>query len=215
MDDTLYGVNNPSGKLPYTIAYDGDDYSAPPVTSVGNLTGQYAWNVYFEEGLDIDYHYFDTQNIDVRYEFGFGLSYSTFELSDISVEPVVADITSIPEDLPIAPGGNPALWETLYNVSAVVTNTGDVDGAQVAQLYVAYPDSAPEGTPVQQLRGFEKPYLSAGESQQVSFEVLRRDLSYWDVVSQEWLIPEGEFTFSVGFSSRDFRVDAAATVVNA
>ncbi|KAI7564614.1 putative beta-glucosidase [Hortaea werneckii] len=215
MIDTLYGQNNPSGKLPYTVAYDGDDYNAPPVTSVGNNTGQYAWQVYFEEGLEIDYRHFDAQNIDVRYEFGFGLSYSTFELSDLSIEPVQTDITSEAEDLPIVPGGNPALWETLYNVSATVTNTGDRDGAQVAQLYVAFPDSAPEGTPVQQLRGFEKPYLCAGESKQVYFEIMRRDLSYWDVVSQQWLIPEGEFKFNVGFSSRDFRLDGAATVVDA
>ncbi|KAI7662961.1 putative beta-glucosidase [Hortaea werneckii] len=215
MIDTLYGINNPSGKLPYTVAYDGDDYNAPPVTSVGNNTGQYAWQVYFEEGLEIDYRHFDAQNIDVRYEFGFGLSYSTFELSDLSIEPVQTDITSEAEDLPIVPGGNPALWETLYNVSATVTNTGDRDGAQVAQLYVAFPDSAPEGTPVQQLRGFEKPYLCAGESKQVYFEIMRRDLSYWDVVSQQWLIPEGEFKFNVGFSSRDFRLNGAATVVNA
>ncbi|GAB7363512.1 hypothetical protein MBLNU230_g3781t1 [Neophaeotheca triangularis] len=212
--DTLYGANNPSGKLPYSVAYEGDDYNAPPVTSV-NSTDQYAWQVYFEEGAMIDYRHFDAENIDVRYEFGFGLSYSTFELSDMSVEPVVAEIAAAAEALPVAPGGNPALWETLYNVTATVTNTGEHDGAQVAQLYVAFPASAPEGTPLQQLRGFEKPYLCVGESAQVSFELLRRDLSYWDVVSQSWLIPDGDFTFSVGFSSRDFRLDATAAVVNA
>jgi beta-glucosidase len=83
-----------------------------------------------------------------------------------------------------------------------VTNTGDVEGATVPQLYVTFPDSVP-GTPPKQLRGFDKVSLAPGKSRTVKFELMRRDLSYWDVVSQQWLIPEGEFVISVGFSSRD------------
>ncbi|KAF5011192.1 hypothetical protein FDECE_2678 [Fusarium decemcellulare] len=212
--DVLYGDVNPSGKLPYTIAFNGSDYNAPPTTAV-NTTGVDDWQSWFDEKLEIDYRYFDAHNISVRYEFGFGLSYSTFELSNIQAEPLDDAITSKPEAQPVAPGGNPALWEGVYNVSVALTNTGSVGGATVAQLYVTFPDSAPEGTPPKQLRGFEKVFLAAGQSQAVGFELMRRDLSYWDIVSQEWLIPEGEFVVSVGFSSRDLKEVTRITPVAA
>ena len=94
-----------------------------------------------------------------------------------------------------------------------MTNTGSVAGAEVPQLYVTLPDSTPAGTPPKQLRGFEKVYLEAGASQQVTFPLMRRDLSYWDIISQEWLIPAGEFGLSAGFSSRDLKIFAPLTVV--
>ncbi|QMW39247.1 beta-glucosidase G [Aspergillus flavus] len=212
--DILYGDVNPSGKLPYTIAKNGSDYNAPPTTAV-ETTGADDWQAWFDEKLEIDYRYFDAHNISVLYEFGFGLSYTTFSLSDIKTEPLAESISSVPEQLPIQPGGNPALWESVYNVSVTVTNTGDVKGATVPQLYVTFPDSTPAGTPPKQLRGFDKVSLAPGESQTVGFELMRRDLSYWDVVSQEWLIPEGEFTIRVGFSSRDLSQETKITPVTA
>ncbi|KAJ3542246.1 hypothetical protein NM208_g4201 [Fusarium decemcellulare] len=84
-----------------------------------------------------------------------------------------------------------------------------------AAFLASFPDSAPEGTPPKQLRGFEKVFLAAGQSQTVGFELMRRDLSYWDIVSQEWLIPEGEFVVSVGFSSRDLKEVTRITPVAA
>ncbi|KAJ4363052.1 hypothetical protein N0V83_010170 [Neocucurbitaria cava] len=210
--DVLYGDVNPSGHLPYTIALNGTDYNAPPTTAV-NTTGFDDWQSWFDEKLEIDYRYFDAYNISVRYEFGFGLSYTTFGISDLQSSPIESNVTSFPEELPIEPGGNPALWAPIYNVSVCVSNTGDVAGAAVPQLYVGLPSSAPAGTPIRQLRGFEKVYLEQGESQTVGFELMRRDLSYWDVVSQQWLIPEGEFTIWVGFSSRDLKVQDSFTVV--
>lgn len=210
--DVLYGDVNPSGHLPYTIALNGTDYNAPPTTAI-NTTGFDDWQSWFEEKLEIDYRYFDAHNISVRYEFGFGLSYTTFDISDLSASPLENNITSFPEDLPIQPGGNPALWEPLYNVSVSVSNSGPVAGAAVPQLYIGLPSSAPEGTPIRQLRGFEKVHLEQNETQTVGFELLRRDLSYWDVVSQQWVIPEGEFTFWVGLSSRDLKVQKKVAVV--
>jgi beta-glucosidase len=210
--DILYGDVNPSGHLPYTIAMKGTDYNAPPTTGV-NTTGYADWQSWFDEKLEIDYRHFDLRNISVRYPFGYGLSYTTFSISDISASPLEQSITSAPEDLPIQPGGNPALWASLYNVTVSVSNTGDVAGAAVPQLYVGLPSSAPAGTPIRQLRGFEKVYLEEGESQTVCFELMRRDLSYWDIVSQQWVIPEGEFTVWVGESSRDLKVMQSFTVV--
>lgn len=212
--DVLYGDVDPSGRLPYTIAYNGTDYNAPPTTAV-QTNGTYDWQSWFDEKLEIDYRYFDANDIDVRYEFGFGLSYATFSLGSIAAEALVDDITSAPESQPVEPGGNPALWESLYSVTVQVRNTGSVYGAAVPQLYVGFPDSAPSGTPPRQLRGFEKVWLKTGKSKKVEFELMRRDLSYWDVASQEWVIPSGEFTISVGFSSRDLTEVTKITVVEA
>ncbi|KAH7382479.1 glycoside hydrolase superfamily [Phaeosphaeria sp. MPI-PUGE-AT-0046c] len=211
--DILYGDVNPSGHLPYTIAMKGSDYNAPPTTAI-NTTGYDDWQSWFDEKLEIDYRYFDAHNMSVRYEFGFGLSYTTFNMSDLKLSALANNITAHPENLPIQPGGNPALWAPMYNATVSVSNTGDVAGAAVAQLYVGLPSSAPSGTPLRQLRGFDKVHLEKGQSQTVSFELMRRDLSYWDIISQQWVIPEGEFTFYVGFSSRDLVVQGKATVVS-
>ncbi len=211
--DILYGAVNPSAKLPYTIALENDDYNALPITAV-NSTDPYAWQAYFDEKLEIDYRYFDAQNLSVRYEFGFGLSYTNFSVSNLTItKSTISNITALPATQDILPGGNTALWETLYTVTAVLKNTGSVPGAQVPQLYVSLPSSAPAGTPPKQLRGFEKTYLESQQFVTVSFPLARRDLSYWDTVQQEWVIPTGEFGFSVGFSSRDIKLTGTATVV--
>ncbi|KAF2824218.1 hypothetical protein CC86DRAFT_52089 [Ophiobolus disseminans] len=212
LTDLLYGDVNPSGHLPYTIAMNGTDYNAPPTTAI-NTTGFDDWQSWFDEKLEIDYRYFDAKNISVRYEFGFGLSYTTFNMSNLRLSPHDSNIASEPEDLPIQPGGNPALWTHLYNATVSVTNSGPVAGAAVPQLYVGLPSSAPAGTPPRQLRGFEKVHLKPGETQTVNFELMRRDLSYWDIISQQWLIPEGAFTIYVGWSSRNLVVQQSVTVV--
>jgi beta-glucosidase len=211
--DILYGKVNPSGHLPYTIALNGSDYNAPPTTAIAT-NGTDDWQSWFDEKLEIDYRYFDARNMSVRYEFGYGLSYTTFNLSNLQSVPLLDAVTSAPEDRPIQPGGNPALWDYIYNVTISVTNTGGYDGAAVPQLYVSFPAStAPAGTPPKQLRGFEKVFLSRKQTQTVSFQLMRRDLSYWDIISQQWLIPEGEITLSVGWSSRDLQASTTVSPV--
>jgi beta-glucosidase len=114
--------------------------------------------------------------------------------------------TALPNpDLPIQPGGNPDLWTDLLVVETQVQNTGNVESSTVLQLYVSFPDTAPSGTPIRQLRGFEKVYITPGASADVRIVLRRRDLSYWDVTAQSWIIPQGNFAFSGGFSSRDLR----------
>ncbi|KAL4862485.1 hypothetical protein BDV12DRAFT_207188 [Aspergillus spectabilis] len=212
--DVLYGDVNPSGRLPYTIARNATDYNAPPTTEV-STNGTYDWQSWFDERLEIDYRYFDAHNIPVQYEFGFGLSYTTFNLSSVETTRLIDSIASVPEHRPIQPGGNPALWESLYTVSVNVTNSGNVEGATVPQLYVTFPtDTTPSGTPPRQLRGFDKVFLAPNETRNVEFELARRDLSYWDIVSQDWLIPEGEFVVRVGFSSRDLEEEVRITPVS-
>lgn len=212
--DVLYGAVNPSGRLPYTIARNGSDYNAPPTTGI-NTTGVEDWQSWFDERLHIDYRHFDANNMSVLYEFGYGLSYTSFELDGLTAKRLAeGSVTARAPEHPVQPGGNPALWENVYSFTTEVTNTGDVEGATVPQLYISLPDSAPEGTPVRQLRGFDKVTLAPGKKDKVTFELMRRDLSYWDVDSQQWVIPEGEFTASVGFSSRDLKHSTKFTVVS-
>jgi beta-glucosidase len=94
-------------------------------------------------------------------------------------------------------------------VTAKITNSGGVAGAEVPQLYIAYPSSAPT-TPPKQLRGFNKIKLEAGVSGTATFPLRRRDLSVWD--GGKWVVPSGEFTVSVGGSSRDIRLTGKITV---
>ncbi|KAI1442068.1 glycoside hydrolase family 3 protein [Annulohypoxylon stygium] len=188
--DILYGDANPSGKLPYTIAKSADDYG----TSVVN------GNDDFKEGLFIDYRRFDQEGIEPRYEFGYGISYTNFTYSDIFVD---GRPTSGPATGEIVPGGPADLWETVLTVTVTITNTGEVQGAEVAQLYVGFPESA--GSPPKQLRGFEKLALESGAKDNVAFELKRRDISIWDTAQQSWVVPAGTFNISVGSSSRDIR----------
>lgn len=194
--DVLYGLVNPSAKLPYTIALENDDYNGLPTTAV-NSTDPNAWQANFEEKLEIDYRYFDAQNMSVRFEFGFGLSYTTFSVSDLNIVKNGAP----KNDQTIIPGGKVALWEQLYTVTVNVTNTGGVLGAAIPQLYV----TKIPGAPPKQLRGFEKVELDAGGSAVVEFVLMKRDVSYWDVVTQDWVIGEGAGV-AVGFSSRDIKL---------
>jgi beta-glucosidase len=199
LTDVLFGDVNPSAKLPYTVALHDSDYNG----AVANVTaGDTNPQAEFTEGLFIDYRHFDAANLPVQFEFGFGLSYTSFTLSSLRVSPVSGVPSAVAPRTANAPGGNPALWEALYRVTAVVKNTGRVSGAAVPQLYVGLPEP---GTPARQLRGFDKVVLAPGQSAQVEFDVLRRDISVWDVTIADWRIPSGEVGFEVGFSSRDIK----------
>ena len=161
----------------------------------------------------IDYRHFDAANITPRYEFGYGLSYTTFNVSNLIVTNSSPGLTPAPANMTIQPGGNPDLYTTVLTATASVSNTGSVAGSEVVQLYLALPSSAPVGTPVKVLRGFEKVVLNAGETQEVSFTLTRKDVSYWDVISQNWLIPSGAMEVMVGTSSRDLPLIASVTLV--
>ena len=119
-------------------------------------------------------------------------------------------ISSLPPSAKAVPGGNPRLWDVLYKVSVSVKNTGEISGAAVPQLYLSSPRGQVEGYIAKsQLRGFEKIQLNPGESKTVEFPLTRRDLSHWDTIQQNWVIPAGKFQAMVGFSSRDFKAVAS------
>lgn len=204
IDDVLFGAVSPSGRLVHTIAKNESDYN--PDTRVDETS----LDLYFDDGNYIDYKYFDKYNITPRYEFGYGLSYTTFEYADAATATRTANLTAGFASGARAVGGREDLWDTVALVSASVANTGSVAGQEVAQLYVSFPDAADE--PVRQLRGFEKVVIQPGESQTVTFELARRDLSVWDTAGQEWKVESGEYTFWVGASSRDLKAKATLTV---
>lgn len=274
--DILFGDVNPSGRLPYTIAKKEEDFGpGSKVKYLPSPSDGLAPQQNFSQGIFIDYRYLDAHSITPRYEFGFGLSYTTFTLSSLLIRskhdksPLPSARTSglsppsYPTTLPDpqsalfpnnfhkiekyvypylsstagtsfhpsapvpqsplsdaggGPGGNPDLYTPFLTVSASVTNTGSVDGAAVVQLYLSFPQnySDPDtgetiAFPPRVLRGFEKVVVPAGKQEHgngggrevVEFEVTRRDLSYWDTRRQNWVMPQGEFGISVGFSSRD------------
>ena len=132
-------------------------------------------------------------------------------MSDIYVQQVGSgSITALPADQPIVPGGNPGLWDVLYCVTATVTNTGSVAGAAVPQVYLGLPQpSNQDTTPKKALRGFDKIMLQPGESASVKIDLTRRDMSYWDVSNQQWMIGTGSITVMAGFSSRDVQGTAS------
>ncbi|EKG15351.1 Glycoside hydrolase family 3 [Macrophomina phaseolina MS6] len=191
--DVLFGDVSPSGKLPYTIAKAAEDYGT-------KLVGPDVDDE-FEEGLYIDYRHFDKAGIEPRYEFGFGLSYTNFTYSDIAITKTAASN---------ATAGSTDLYAPFATVTATIANSGDVAGAEVAQLYLSLP--AGIDAPPKQLRGFEKISLEAGASASVEFVLRRKDASYWNVERQQWILPTGDFGIAVAASSRDLRLEGTLTV---
>jgi beta-glucosidase len=193
--DVLYGDVNPNGKLTYTIAKNETDY---PVSICDTAECN------FDEGVHIDYRYFDAMNVSIRYPFGHGLSYTTFQYGNVSA--VKTDEAALASKYPsgnLSLGGAKDLFDDVISIHFTLKNTGEVDGAEVAQLYVQYPSAAKQ--PVRQLRGFEKITLSAGQQKDTTINIRRRDISFWDTFAQKWALASGTYTFSVGSSSRDLR----------
>ncbi|KAJ3559673.1 hypothetical protein NM688_g207 [Phlebia brevispora] len=216
--DVLYGAFNPSGRLPYTIAKSPSDYGAQLVTG-GSPSA--ILSIPYTEGLNIDYRHFDANNIDPRFEFGFGLSYTTFAYSNLQVSTIrQSDSNSAAleaaweagQPTPDTEGASAAIWlhRPFIQVKFQVTNTGKVAGGEIPQLYLHHPASA--GEPPSILRGFDDVFLECGETKTVTITLSRYDLSIWDTVSQGWLKPNGKISFSVGASSRDFRLQGTVPV---
>jgi len=223
----------------------------------------------FNEGVFIDYRHFDAAGIEPSYEFGFGLSYTTFGYSNIQVQknnpgpyqpttgktspapkfgkidynPAHAEfppgfhavpfyvypyldgplITGQPEDVPpgsqdASPqpligaggsgGGNRQLYDTMYTVTATVTNTGHVKGTEIPQLYISLGGPT---DPKVVLRAFDDLILDSGESGTFKYEITRRDLSNWDTETQNWVISNYPKTVYVGSSSRTLPLSAKLT----
>ncbi|KAK5987525.1 putative beta-glucosidase M [Cladobotryum mycophilum] len=203
----LYGESNPSGKLTYTVAKNESDYGKVLDPDLPEDKYKYFPQSDFDEGVYLDYRYFDQKNITPRYEFGFGLSYTTFNFSSIAVNRVAASNIHEWPTGPIVSGGQADLWDPIASVYFHVQNTGQVAGAEVAQLYVGIP-----GAPVKQLRGFEKASLVPGQATAITLTLTRRDLSVWNVEAQKWQLQGGDYKIYVGNSSRKLPLEGVLSL---
>lgn len=175
--DVLTGKVNPSGKLAETFPLCLED------TYVGNHLGNGFWERY-TDGVFVGYRYYDTAGLEVAFPFGYGLSYASFAYSDLEIA---------------------KKSELDYEVSFTVTNTSDVDGKEICQLYVRDPFSY-VSRPYQELRGFDKIELAAGESRRVTIALNKRSFAYYNSMLHDWIVENGDFEILVGSSSRDIRL---------
>ena len=201
--DILTGAVNPSGKLPTTFPVKYEDVSSAKnfpgieldtamVLGPGGFPLGKMAEVTYEEGIYVGYRYFNTFNIETAYPFGFGLSYTNFTYSDLKF--------------------NQSEFDTDFDVTVNITNTGNVSGKEVVQLYI----SAPVGKldkPVHELKGFSKTkLLEPGESQQLKFTIKGRDLSSFDSLQSAWVIESGSYNIRIGASSTNIKLDKSISV---
>jgi beta-glucosidase len=188
---TLFGDNNPSGKLPVTFPQQLSD--SPAHQSQRTFPGD-SKTVHYDEELLVGYRHFDRNGIEPLFPFGHGLSYTSFEYSNLSVSP-----------------DHLRMGETL-EVSLTLRNTGKVAGAEVVQLYVADLD-APEDRPEQSLKAFTKVLVQAGDSVDVTLQVVASDFQIYCHGRGGWIFPSGGHALRVGSSSRDIRLEQEIQLV--
>ena len=179
----LFGDVNPSAKLPITFPAADADTPANTAAQFPGFNGVATYS----EGLQVGYRWFDAQGRTPLFPFGYGLSYTTFAFSGLSVH------------------------NTGHGATATFTvrNTGKRAGAEVAQLYLGFPAAA--GEPPRQLKGFSRVELAPGQARRVTIELAARDFSVWDTGSHAWQPVRGGFTVQVGDSSRSLPLQASLT----
>ena len=183
----LYGEVNPSGKLAETYPVSLDTNPAYKYYQMGPQTVEYRESIY------VGYRYFDKAKKEVLFPFGYGLSYTKFEYSDIKLSAEKIDEN---EEL---------------TVTFTVKNVGDRAGAEIAQVYVKDTESS-VFREEKALKGFAKVYLNAGESKEITIVLDRRSFAFYDVEGKDWVVESGKFEILVGASSRDIRLCAAVYV---
>ncbi|HET7723040.1 MAG TPA: glycoside hydrolase family 3 C-terminal domain-containing protein [Propionibacteriaceae bacterium] len=192
--DLLLGVVNPSGKLPTTYPRSEEDtlYSGRPERYPGVDAGDGFPTITYSEGREVGYRWHQGTGITPLFPFGFGLSYMTFSVDDVTVDDTTND------------GTRPII------VGVSVTNTGDVPGAEVVQVYLGIPSA---GQPPKRLVGFSKVRLEPGETRRVEIAVdpasTNHPLSVWSDADHGFVVPHGQFAVYVGSSSD---AEACATV---
>lgn len=183
--DVLTGKANPCGKLAETYPICLKD------TPTSFRYPDSKEDVQYRESIFIGYRYYDKVERNVRFPFGFGLSYTSFEYSDIKLKK---------KNLTKGEGAK---------VTFTIKNTGDVAGSEIAQVYVAKPESKIFRAP-KELKGFVKIHLDPGEEKKVTVELDDRAFAFWNTATEDWCVESGEYKILVGASSRDIRLEAAA-----
>jgi beta-glucosidase len=182
--DVLFGDANPSGKLPVSFVKQWKDSPAYGHYPGENLQVDYA------EGIYVGYRYFDKQKIEPLFPFGYGLSYTKFDYSDLKVSP-----------------SKPSPGQTV-EVSLRVHNSGSRSGAEVVELYVHEEHSSVD-RPVQELKGFRRVELAPGETKAVDFTLDRSAMAFYSEAKRDWTAEPGQFDVLVGSSSRDIRLKSS------
>jgi beta-glucosidase len=184
----LFGDANPSGKLPVSLPKKFEDSPAAK-----NYPGQ-DLKVDYAEGIYVGYRYYDTKNVEPQFPFGFGLSYTTFEYSDLK------------------PGQSENAGKNgLREFSVKVKNTGARAGAEVVQLYV-HDGHSKIDRPEHELKAFSRVELKPGESQTVKFKLDNSAFEYWNPQTKDWTLDPGKFEIQIGASSRDIRLKESVEV---
>jgi beta-glucosidase len=183
----LTGKVNPSGKLPDSFPLKYEDI--PSANTFPGEPADFPINSFYKEGIYVGYRYYNTFNVPTAYEFGYGLSYTTFEYSDIQLSSTE--------------------FNSKINVTITIKNTGKVAGKESVQLYLKAPITEIE-KPEEELKGFAKTkLLEPGESQQLTFELNARSLaSFWSGISA-WVADKGDYEIRIGASSKDIRLKAS------
>jgi len=184
----LFGAANPSGKLPVSLPKRFEDSPAAANYPGKDLKVDYA------EGIYVGYRYYDTKNVEPQFPFGFGLSYTTFEYSDLKAAYI-----------------STASIATHVVVHVKVRNTGKRGGAEVVQVYVRDGHSKID-RPVHELKAFKRVELQPGETRTVEFSLDRSSFSYWSPEKRDWTVDPGTFEVQAGASSRDIRLKTQVEV---
>jgi len=178
--DVLFGNVNPSARLPITFPLYNNQTDCSTIAQWPGINNE----ANYSEDIFVGYRYYDQYNLDPLFPFGHGLSYTTFQYSDLNISNYL--------------GGD-------VNVSFTVTNNGTIAGNEVAQFYLGYPPEV--GEPPKVLKGFEKTAaLNPGTNQTIQFTLQPGYMSYWNTTLQTWVQPSGTFMVYVGASSRDIRL---------
>ena len=185
----IYGNVNPSGKLAETFPINENDYIGAKYFRMGPRTVEY------REGIYVGYRYYDSAKKDVKYPFGYGLSYTTFEYSDLRLS---ADAINEGDE---------------FSLTFKVKNTGNVAGAEIAQVYVADVASTLY-RPQKELKGFKKVFLQAGEEKEITISLDSRAFAYYNVAINDWHVESGAFRILVGASSRDIKLVGTVNVTS-
>ncbi|KAF7968876.1 hypothetical protein HWV62_29150 [Athelia sp. TMB] len=225
--DILSGAVNPNARLPFTMAKQRSDYERHSVLGRAQQQCVHPADRLHREAqcvpispsvssytdiscADLDYKWFEAENIAPRYEFSYGLSYMTFTCLGLSLNAAFSSSSSSPSAAAAKastsnrPGGESGLYGNALTTSFSVKNAGD----EVAQLYLGFP--AAVGEPPRVLRGFARKYVEKGES--ASFSIGPQATSIWDVITQSWVIATGEFVVCVGSSSRQLKLTKTFTL---
>lgn len=180
--DVLSGKVNPSGKMPFTTPVSLDQ---SPAHALGNFPGR-DLKVNYEEDILVGYRWFDTKGLPVVYPFGYGLSYTTFDYSNLNTDKETYDQADT------------------IQATFTLTNTGDREGAEVAQLYVSDPVCSVM-RPVKELKGFKKVFLKPGESRRITLDIPVSSLAFYSEAQSQFVVEPGEFILQLGASASDIK----------